>query len=122
MDPLENKIRENYQERKREDEKSIPAFETFLKTKDQIKRPLQSYLFVKVAASVIGATILLSYYFFSTSSHSKQLVETQPININLSLPSQSLLKENFDAGYIWKWKAPSDKLMEDAKKLLKSGS
>jgi hypothetical protein len=122
MDPLENKIRENYQAQKREDEKSIPAFETFQKNKEHIKRPVQSYLFVKVAASVIGATILLSYYFFSTSSHSKQLVETETKNINLSLPSQSLLNGNFDAGYIWKWKAPSDKLMEDSKKLLKSGS
>jgi len=122
MDQLENKIRENYQERKREDEKSIPAFDTFLKNQEQIKRPVPSYLFLKVAASFIGAAILLSYYFFSNSSHTKQLVVAQPINIKLSLPLQSFLNKSLDAGYIWKWKAPTDKLMEDSKKLLKSGS
>src|SRR5260221_13380755 len=118
MDPLENEIKEIYRQRKREDEKSIPAFNTFLVKKELLRRPLRSYTLLKVAASVTGAIIFLSYYFFGVSKHAKPTVETHPEIINQSLPSQSLLNESFGDGYIWHWKAPSDKLMENAKKLI----
>jgi len=117
MDPLENKIRENYQQQKREDEKSIPDFNSMLHEEKQ-RQP--SYAFLRMAALVAGLLILLSYYFFKTGSTAEQPLKIQALNIQM--PTQPLLNKSFDAVYIWNWKAPTDKLTADARKLLKTGS
>jgi hypothetical protein len=117
MDLLENKIREIYQQQKREDEKSIPDYTSMLYKE---KRQQPSYAFLRMAALVAGILILLSYYFFRTGNTAEEAVRIQPINIHM--PTQPLLNKSFDAVYIWNWKAPTDKLTADARKLLKTGS
>lgn len=120
MDSIENKLREYYQENKREDEKSIPGFDTFRNKLEPVKNLKHFYFFLKVAASVVLVVAVGSYYFYSSRRPAKETVKNYPLNMNQTLPSQSLLYKSIDAGYIWNWKAPTDQLLEDATKSLKT--
>jgi quinol-cytochrome oxidoreductase complex cytochrome b subunit len=114
MDPLEKKAHELYQQKKREDEKSIPGFSIFRDKLEQGKTiKKHSWFFLKAAASVVLVVGAVSYYFFSSR---KPPTETAnyPLNINQPLPTQPLLDKSINAEYIWNWKAPTDQLLEDA--------
>jgi hypothetical protein len=120
MDSFEKKVHELYQKKKREDEKSIPGFDAFRDKLDQAKNVRQSYSFLKVAASVVLVVATGSYYFYNSRGPAKETVKIYPVNMNQILPSQSLLDKSIDAEYIWNWKAPTDQLLEDATKSLKT--
>src|ERR1019366_7657390 len=121
MDPLEKKVHEFYQQEKKEDEKSIPGFDTFLKIPEQVQKHVKhSYFFLKVAASVVLVLASGSYYFYNSRRPAKETVKIYPVNINQNLPTQSLLDKNAGAGYIWNWKAPTDQLLDGATKSLKT--
>lgn len=121
MDPLEKKIHELYQHKKRVDEKSIPGFGTFLDKPEQEKTVKKHYnFFLKIAASVVLVVAAGSYYFYSSRRPAKETVKIYPLNMNQTLPSQSLLDKSLRTEYIWNWKAPTDQLLEDATKSLKT--
>ena len=120
MDPLEKKISELYQQRKREDEKSMPGFDAFRNELEKPQAVKYSWFFLKIAASVVLIVAAGSYYFFSSRKPAKETVKIYPVNINQILPTQSLLDKSVNAGYIWNWKAPTDQLLEDATKSLKT--
>jgi heme/copper-type cytochrome/quinol oxidase subunit 2 len=120
MDPLEKRLNELYRQKKREDEKSIPGFDAFRDIPQQGKNKRHSYFFLKMAASVVLVVATGSYYFhFYRSRSGKETPKIYPVNINQSLPTRSLLDVNA-TGYIWNWKAPTDKLLNDANKSLKT--
>ncbi|MEO6454727.1 MAG: hypothetical protein ABIN97_11665 [Ginsengibacter sp.] len=120
MDEVEKKLKEYYGQRKREDEKSIPAFDNFIHKQEQARLPVQWHTVFKVAASVIGVVALLSWYFFYSGRRVKQTVEIYPVDLNQPLPSQSLLYKNLNTTYIWQWKSPTDHLLQDARRSLKT--
>jgi hypothetical protein len=120
MDPIEKKVSELYRQKKREDEKLIPGFDAFLNKPERVQHVKHSYFLLKVAASVV---LLLSagiYYFYSSRRTVKETVQIYPVNIDQNLPTQSLLDKNAGTVYIWNWKAPTDQLLKDAAKSLKT--
>jgi len=120
MDPLEKKIRELYRQKKREDEQSIPAFDSLFDKPEQEKRVRHSYFLLKLAASVFLVVGAGSYYFLGYRRAVTAAVKIYPDNIYQHLPTQSLLNSNAGAVYMWNWKAPTDQLLNDAAKSLKT--
>jgi hypothetical protein len=122
MDEIEKKIRENYQARKREDEKSVPAFDVLMKGHRQFKHSVKLHpnTALKIAACISGVMLMLSFYFFANVNHTKQPTEIRSISLRPSLPSDSLLGGKPGNEYIWKWKSSTDYLVEDARQLTKS--
>jgi hypothetical protein len=118
MDPLEKKIRELYLQKKREDEKSIPSFDTFRGKPGRLGDVRNSYFFLKMAAAVVLLAVAGPYYFYSSRRTAKETMCIYLVNINQNLSTQSLLDKNAGSGYIWNWKAPTDKLLNDANKSL----
>ena len=121
MDEFEKKIGEFYQARKREDEKAIPAFDAIMNRQRQSKHQAKLYRItrLKIAASIIGVVVALSYYFAHVSPV-KQPAKMQSIPMPPILPSESLLKEKLGTKYIWQWKSGTDQLVEDARQLTKA--
>ena len=122
MDEFEKKIRENYLAQKREDEKSIPAFDAIMTRHRQLKHPVKLHpnTVLKIAACIIGVMLMLSYFFFTKVNNIKQPMEIRSISLHPSLPSDSLLEGKPGNEYIWKWKSSTDRLVEDARRLTKS--
>jgi len=119
MDPIEKKLKSFYQAKKQEDEKSIPDFDAFWYELQKAKTIKQPHLFLRIAASVaIVATTALLYYFYTFNQPSKEMQGISKIKLDQPLPSQVLLDQSLDVEYIWKWKAPTDQLLEDANKLI----
>jgi hypothetical protein len=121
MNELEKKLRENYLALKREDEKAIPAFDSFFKGPRQTRHPgkLKPFKALKIAAVFIAVSLALAYYFSAHVRPRRQTMEIQAIYVPSPLPSRSLLHEN---DYLWHWKASTDHLIEEAKKLTISSS
>ncbi len=121
MDQFEKKLKGFYLEKKQEDEKSIPGFDTFRDKLEPKKRARNSYIFLKVAASVVLAVVTGSYYFYASQRPTAtEAIKIYPVDITPNLPTQSLLNKNAGAGYIWTWKAETDQLLEDATKSSKT--
>jgi hypothetical protein len=120
MDQFEKKVHELYQQKKQDDEKLIPGFDTFGIKPEKVKNIKHSYFFLKAAASVVLVVATGSYYFYSSRRPANDTVKLYPVNINENLPTQFLLDKNAGAGYIWNWKAPTDQLLNDAAKSLKT--
>jgi hypothetical protein len=122
MDEFEKKIRENYLARKREDEKTIPAFDAIMTRNRQLNHTVKLHpnTVLKIAACIIGVTLTLSYYFFYKVNKIKQATEIRSISLHPFFPSESLIKEKPGNEYIWKWKSSTDRLVEDARQLTKS--
>ncbi len=116
MDLFEKKIRELYQEKRKLDEKSFPHFSVFL-NKPEMKKPVRRLrmLYIRVAsvAAIIIPVIFFLYYLYNSNKTGQQVLEISPVKINQPLPSQSLLNSVQDASYIWQWKAPTDRLLQD---------
>jgi hypothetical protein len=120
MELVEKKVREFYQEKRREDEKSTPGFDAFWNKLEQAKKTTRPNLVFRVAASVVTVVALLSYYFYSSDRPTSEPGQDNQININQPLPSQSLLDQNLSGKYIWQWKAPTDHLLENARESIKT--
>ena len=120
MEPVEKKMREFYQEKRREDEKSTPGFDAFWNKLEQAKKAKRPNLVFRVAAFVLAVAAAFSYYFYSSDRPAKEPREVSQINLNQPLPSQSLLDPNPGAKYIWQWKAPTDQLLENARESIKT--
>jgi hypothetical protein len=122
MDEFEKKIRENYLARKREDEKTIPAFDAIMTRNRQLNHTVKLHpnTVLKIAACIIGVMLMLSYFFFTKVNNIKQPMEIRSISLHPSLPSDSLLEGKPGNEYIWKWKSSTDRLVEDARQLTKS--
>jgi hypothetical protein len=124
MDPLEKKVRAFYQEKKREDEKSIPGFETF-RTDAEIPKSIKKPVLIwKIAASVAAIAIIAVFIYRSRndSKPADNIAKMNPMNMNDSLPTHSLNDQSLSVTYIWQWKASTDKLLEDAKESIKINS
>jgi hypothetical protein len=125
MDSIEKKIREYYQERKQEDERSIPGFETFRlePVKEAgIRKPLFT---MRIAASVAAIIAVMSALIYFINNNSKPPAKKEiitGINMNNRFPSQPLSDQSLTVTYIWQWKAPTDKLLEDAQKSININS
>lgn len=118
MDSIEKKIKAFYQNKKEDDEKSTPAFEVFWDDLKLAKPIKKSYLFLKIAASIAIIITAFLAYFYDSNQRAKETLEISKIDLNQPLPSQILLDESLHTEYIWEWKAPSDKLLEDANKFM----
>jgi hypothetical protein len=116
MDPFEKKLQELYQQKKQQDEKGIPRFETFWNEKEHVTILKSWRKFLRMAASVAAITILASglvYYFNGLNYQAKKASEIYS-NLHQPFPSEQLLNQNLATTYIWNWKAPTDKLLEGA--------
>jgi hypothetical protein len=120
MDSFEKKVHELYQQKKQEDEKSIPRFDTFRFEPVQANSLKQPYFLVKLSASVVLVMAAGTYYFFSSRKATTVIVKAYPVKIGQQLPTRSLLDKNAGTGYIWNWKAPTDQLLHDATKSVKT--
>lgn len=118
MDSIEKKLKAVYQNKKQEDERLAPAFEVFWDNLKLAKPAKRSYFFLKIAASIAIIVTALLAYFYSSNQSAKQIPEISKVNLDQPLPSQILLDASLHTEYIWEWKAPSDKLLEDATKLM----
>lgn len=118
MDPLEKKVKEFYQEKKREDERSTPDFETLWNNLEHAKATRQPRFLFRIAASIALVAAVLVYYFYS--SDLREVRRISRINMDQPLPSQVLLDKSLGTGYIWNWKAPTDKLLENVNELTKT--
>lgn len=124
MDQFENKLRQLYQERKDEDDKLIPGFDTF--RTDKLSKPLKrTALIFRIAASVAVIAIVTVVFIYRSRNNSKpadNITTIDPMNISNNLPTHSLNAQGLTSTYIWQWKAPTDKLLEDAKQSIKINS
>ena len=120
MNSFEKKVHDLYQQKKREDEKSIPRFDSFSSKTEAVKKLRHSYFFLKVAAAVALVAVATSYYLFTHRLRAEDTVKTYPVNLNQHLPTQSLMDKGTGTGYIWNWKAPTDLLLNDAKNSLRT--
>ncbi len=125
MDPLEKKVRQFYQAKKREDEKSVPDFETF-RTDAEMPKPYKKPLLVwRIAASVAAIAIITAIFVYRARDNSKpadNITKMNPMNMNDSLPTHLLIDQSLTVTYIWQWKAPTDKLLDEAKESIKINS
>ncbi len=125
MDPLEKKVCEFYQAKKREDEKSIPGFETF-RTDAEMPKPIKKPVLIwRIAASVAAIAIITTIFIHRSRDDSRpadDIAKINSMNMNDSLPTHSLNDQNLTVTYIWQWKASTDKLLEDAKESIKINS
>ncbi len=117
MDPLEKKLFDLYQARKREEERLVPDFDTVWSDPGPIKKEKPSYLFLKVAASV---AFVVAFFFYR--SQKPKIVKDQMVTLvtHQHLITESLMSGNEHSLYIWGWKAPTDQLLIDAQKSLKT--
>jgi len=120
MDSFEKKVRALYQQQKREDEKSIPAFDIFRDKLEQQKTVRQSYFLLKVAASVIVVVASGAFYFFNNRKPVIETGKVYPATATQALPSQSLMDKSSGPIYIWNWEAPTDRLLKDATKTVQT--
>ena len=114
MDSFEKKLKDFYMEKKREDEKHTPDFNTLLNTPNRAKTIKQSNFFLKIAASILVVAGGASYYFYNRPNHPATTVREIPgTNLAQPFPSEVLLNHGTGTDYIWEWKAPTDKLLDD---------
>ena len=121
MDQIEKKLLVIYQQRRQYDEKFILPFDAFWNEAEHATIEKSRWKFLRIAASVAAITIVaigLAYYFKSLNLHEGIAKEIYNVNLHQPLPSQQLLNQNLTT-YIWQWKAPTDKLLNDAMKLIK---
>lgn len=119
MDPLEKKVKELYQEKRHEDEKSAPDFDTLWNKLEQTKTTKRSRLPFRIAASIAIVAAALMYYFYS--SNQREVQRISKITMDQPLPSQVLLDQSLGVKYIWDWKAPTDKLLENVNEFMNTG-
>jgi hypothetical protein len=114
MDPFEKKLKDFYREKKQEDEKHVPDLNTLLNTPIRARTNTLSDFFLKIAAAILVVAGSASYYFYNSPNHAAISVREIPgINLARPFPSEVLLKHGTGADYIWEWKAPTDKLLDD---------
>lgn len=118
MDSIEKKLKAFYQNKKQEDENLTPAFEVFWDNLKPAKPARRSYFFLKIAASIAILMTAFLAYFYGSNQTAQAIPEISKVNLDQPLPSQILLDASLHTEYIWEWKAPSDKLLEDATKLM----
>jgi len=114
---FEKKMHELYQEKKQADEKSIPDFDDFRNELERVNNVAHSYLLLKIAASVALVVSAGTYYFHGSRRSANEVFMVYPANGYNHLPTQSLLDQSTNTGYIWNWKAPTDQLLNTAKAL-----
>lgn len=122
MDLFEKKLRKLYQQKKQQDEKFIPRFDTFWNEPEHATILKSRGQFLRMAASVAAITIVvavLAYYFNGLNRQAKKATKIYKVNLHQPLPSQELLNQNLTTTYIWQWKSSTDKLLNDAKKSIK---
>src|SRR2546428_9720176 len=108
MDPFEKTLRELYQEKKQQDEKFIPPFDTFWNVAEQATILKSRGKFLRMAASIAAITIVatgLVYYFNGLNNRAKKATEIYEVNLHQPLPSQELLNQNLTTTYSWEWKS-----------------
>jgi len=119
MDQLENQLRQFYQEKKEEDNKLVPGFETFRTHK--LSKPRKSTVLIfRIAASIAAIAAVTIVFIYRSGENSKpadKITRIEPMNF----PTHSLNDQRLNPTYIWQWKAPTDKLLEDAKKQIGNG-
>lgn len=120
MDSIEKKLMTFYQQKKKEDEQAAPDFESFFAELTSPRMAARPYVAWRVAASVLLLSLAAFYFYRSANEPSKEIREIANSHFQHPLPSDILLKQSLHTEYIWKWKAPTDPLLKDANKLLKT--
>jgi hypothetical protein len=108
MDPIEDKLRKFYREKRREDEKSTPDFETLFNKLQPRKAISRSNFAYRIAATVAIIAIAITYYFYFHNSPPVTEIQYSTFNIQNSTLHIQPTK------YIWTWRAPTDKLLDNA--------
>ncbi len=121
MDLFEKKIEDWYKEKRKLDEKLIPQFSDFV-SEPEIKMPVSRlrtfYLTAASVAIIVMSVAVVFYYYYKSNKREEHSEQILSININQSLPTQSLLNPGNSAAFIWQWKSPTDHLLQEAKKTM----
>jgi hypothetical protein len=120
MDPLENKIRAIYQDKKMQDEKLLIPFEN-LHLQQKEKKPRKTWMILKIAAC-ISIPVLAVLLYYNNTKNTDYNETGLKIDLQQQLPSDSLVQQNPGVVYLWNWKAPTDGLLEEAKKTMRPGN
>lgn len=112
MEPLENKLKELFQTKKRMDEQSIPDFALFRKKMERAESRRKLYVVYRIAASFLFVACALWFYFISTNEPASFTQKIPPLDLNKELPTQILMHQTSGSQFLWQWKSPTDKLLE----------
>ena len=128
MDQFENQLRQFYQEKKDEDNKLIPGFETFHTSPlgssrriDKQSKPLKKTVLIFRIAASIAAIAAVTVFFISRSGENSKPADKITSIDAMNFPTHSLNDQSLSPTYIWEWTAPTDKLLEDVKKQIGNG-
>jgi hypothetical protein len=120
MDPIENKLREYHQKKKREDAQSTPDFETLWNKLESQKSRRRDVPFFRFAAAVAAAAVAVTgYLYLNSSQHVAGDHQLTGISPNRPLSLKVLEGKAFATEYIWTWTAPTDQLLHDVNQSLK---
>lgn len=108
MDSLEQKIKAFYKQRKTEDERGAPDFNTFSLNNKEPGTVQRKRIFYPMAASIAAIVVVLtSYYFFQRRREGIQ------VNLHQRFPTEVLAKYP-EQEFVWKWRSSTDYLLIDS--------
>jgi hypothetical protein len=123
MDSFENLMKRLYGEKKKEDESSIPPFDTVMHGLDRVNPALPRRLVYKLiaasAAAIITTLIVLRYVDWAPPKKITPTISHQQMNQYTTAATDRLLSADNKQTYIWQWKSPTDALLNLHQKTLK---
>jgi hypothetical protein len=115
MDSFENLMKRLYGEKKKEDDPSIPPFDSLIHGLDRAKpaQPLKRMyrLMASSAAVIITTLLVLKYVDWGSPKKLPPTINNQPINHYATASTDRLLNTGNELTYIWHWKSPTDELL-----------
>ena len=116
MDSFENVMKRLYGEKKKDDDRSIPPFDSLVHGLDRAKpaQPLKLLyrLMASSAAVIIAALLVVKYVDWSSPKKLPPTINNQPIKHNATASTDRLLNTGKELTYIWQWKSPTDELLD----------
>jgi hypothetical protein len=116
MDSFEDLMKWIYGEKKKEDELSVPPFDSLIHRPDGAKPAPSLKLLYKLMASsaavVITALLVLKYIDEGPPKKNSPMTNSQLINHYGAASTDRLLNTGNGLTYIWRWKSPTDGLLD----------
>jgi hypothetical protein len=116
MDSFENLMKRLYGEKKKEDEPSIPPFDSLVHEWDRAKpaQPLKLLyrLMASSAAIIITTLLVLKYIDWGSAKRLPPALNNQPFNHYAISSTDRLLNTGNELTFIWNWKSPTDELLD----------
>jgi hypothetical protein len=124
MDSFENLMKRLYGEKKKEDEPSIPPFESLFNGLDTVKpaQPLKLLyrLMASSAAVIIAILLVLKYVDWDPARKLPPTINNQLFKHYAANSTDMLMNSGNEQTCIWRWKSPTDELLDLHQKAFKN--